>query len=274
MDTWPDEQLMKYKVNNSKMEALAIAVIMVILSTTTMGALSLVPSNVFAASDKQEETNTEVEESDNEGNDEQNADTESESETEETETEADSDTETEETEVNEEQEQEEVVEDNEDTENGDTSNTNDIATLESAASDNPNGNDHVPGDNEQPNRVGSHDDQTSGEGANAGGTATDPTIPGADGLVEEDGVTLDEVTANCFGKVISHEAQEHKDPESGEGTLGEHSSDPVPEIPGNETPRQGIGNQDQGHPAAHGAFNSNFDDDDAENVNENCDPNN
>ena len=41
-----------------------------------------------------------------------------------------------------------------------------------------------------------------------------------------------------------------------EGTLSEHSSDPVPEILGNETPRQGIGNQDQGHPSAHGAFNS------------------
>jgi hypothetical protein len=255
MDTLSDE-LMKYKAINSKMEALAIAVIMVILSTTTMGALSLVPSNVFAASDKQEE-------SDNEGNDEKNADTESESDTDDTDTE-----------VNEEQEQEEVVENDEDTENGDTSNTNNIATIESAASDNPNGNDHVPGDNEQPDRVGSHDDQTSGEGANAGGTVTDPTIPGAGGLVEEDGVTLEEVTANCFGKVIEHEAQEHKDPESGEDTLGEHSSDPVPEIPGNETPRQGIGNQDQGHPAAHGAFNSNFDDDDAENVNENCDPNN
>jgi hypothetical protein len=274
---------MKYKVNNSKMEALAIAVIMVILSTTTMGALSLVPSNVFAASDKQEE-------SDNEGNDKENADTESESDTDDTETsdtddtddtdnrntddtdtQADRDTETG---VKEEQEQEEVVENDEDTENSDTSNTNDVATIESAASDNPNGNDHVPGDNEQPDRVGSHDVQTSGEGANAGGTVTDPTIPGAGGLVEEDGVTLEEVTANCFGKVIEHEAQEHKDPESGEDTLGEHSSDPVPEIPGNETPRQGIGNQDQGHPAAHGAFNSNFDDDDAENVNENCDPNN
>jgi hypothetical protein len=91
---------MKYKVNNSKMEALAIAVIMVILSTTTMGALSLVPSNVFAASDKQEETDTQEEESDNEGNDKENADTESESDSD-----TDSDTESE---VNEEQEQEDV----------------------------------------------------------------------------------------------------------------------------------------------------------------------
>ena len=117
----------------------------------------------------------------------------------------------------------------------------------------------------QPDRVGSHDDeqQTSDEGADAGGTVSDPTIP--EDELGDDG----EISADCFGKVISHEAQEHKEnPE--EGTLGEHSSDPVPELDGNETPRQGIGNQDQGHPADHGAFNSQFDDDDAENVEENC----
>jgi clumping factor A len=119
----------------------------------------------------------------------------------------------------------------------------------------------------QSGRVGSHDDgsQTSGEGANGGGTVTDPTITGDPDVVDEG----DTVKADCFGKVISHEAQEHKeDPD--EGTLGEHSSDPVPELEGNETPRQGIGNQDQGHPAAHGAFNSQFEEEDAENVEENC----
>ena len=110
----------------------------------------------------------------------------------------------------------------------------------------------------QPDRVGSHDEQTSPEGANQGGTVTDPTVNNGE-----------PITANCFGKVIEHEAQEHKeDPD--EGTLGEHSSDPVPEIEGNETPRQGIGNQDQGHPAEHGAFNAQFEAEDAENVEENC----
>jgi hypothetical protein len=119
----------------------------------------------------------------------------------------------------------------------------------------------------QPGRVGSHDDykQTSGEGANAGGTVTDPTITGDPDTVDDG----DAVSADCFGKVISHEAQEHKE-NPDEGTLGEHSSDPVPELEGNETPRQGIGNQDQGHPAAHGAFNSQFEEEDAENVEENC----
>ena len=42
--------------------------------------------------------------------------------------------------------------------------------------------------------------------------------------------------------------------------------------PGNETPRQGIGNQDQGHPAAHGAFNAQFDEDDAEAEAQDCAP--
>ena len=119
----------------------------------------------------------------------------------------------------------------------------------------------------QPGRVGSHDyhKQTSGEGASAGGTVTDPTITGDPDTVDEG----DTVNADCFGKVISHEAQEHKE-NPDEGTLGEHSSDPVPELEGNETPRQGIGNQDQGHPSAHGAFNSQFEEEDAENVEENC----
>ncbi|HEU4822683.1 MAG TPA: hypothetical protein VFS97_04600 [Nitrososphaeraceae archaeon] len=110
----------------------------------------------------------------------------------------------------------------------------------------------------QPDRVGSHDEQTFPEGANQGGTVTDPTVNNGE-----------PITANCFGKVIEHEAQEHKeDPD--EGTLGEHSSDPVPEISGNETPRQCIGNQDQGHPAEHGAFNSQFEEEDAQNVADNC----
>ena len=134
-------------------------------------------------------------------------------------------------------------------------------SQDEVAKDNPGNGDTQPG------RVGSHDNhkQTSGEGANAGGTVTDPTITGDPDTVDEG----DTVSADCFGKVISHEAQEHKE-NPDEGTLGEHSSDPVPELEGNETPRQGIGNQDQGHPSAHGAFNSQFEEEDAENVEENC----
>jgi len=119
----------------------------------------------------------------------------------------------------------------------------------------------------QRDRVGVHDNdqQTSGEGANKGGTVTDPSL--CSQTSNPDCRTT--VKADCFGKVISHRAQEHKE-NPDEGTLGEHVSDPVPELEGNETPRQGIGNQDQGHPAAHGAFNSQFDEDDQEDVNQNC----
>jgi len=116
----------------------------------------------------------------------------------------------------------------------------------------------------QPDRVGSHDTQTSPNGSDRG-TVTDPTITGDPNVVDSG----DSVKADCFGKVISFRAQEHKE-NPDEGTLGSHASDPVPELPGNETPRQGIGNQDQGHPAAHGAFNSQFDEDDAQNVADNC----
>jgi hypothetical protein len=140
-----------------------------------------------------------------------------------------------------------------------------ITTMTSITTTNVNAQSQGPG-NTQPDRVGSHDDskQTSGEGAN-GGTVTDPTITGDPTVVD----STDTVNANCWGKVIQHEAQEHKtDPE--EGTLGQHSSDPVPQVKGNETPRQGIGNQNQGHPSAHGAFNSQFEEEDAENVAENC----
>jgi hypothetical protein len=141
-----------------------------------------------------------------------------------------------------------------------------ITTMTSITTSNVSAQSQGHGDT-QPNRVGIHDNaaQTSGEGANAGGTVTDPSITG-DPTVVDSG---DTVKADCFGKVIQHEAQEHKT-EPDEGTLGEHSSDPVSEIEGNETPRQGIGNQDQGHPAAHGAFNSQFEAEDAENVAENC----
>jgi hypothetical protein len=171
---------------------------------------------------------------------------------------------------------EEHANDNSDNNNDDSTadETTDEATDDETAATAAEPEDPTPGvgnndnelgqDNPQPDRVGSHDDQTSGEGANAGGTVTDPTL--CDVTDNPDCDTT--VSANCFGKVIQHEAQEHKD--SDEETLGQHSSDPVPELEGNETPRQGIGNQNQGTPAAHGAFNAQFEDEDEENVIENC----
>lgn len=220
---------------------LYLSALLMLAATAVLSTVTTSGNNVFAQSDSEEDSN---------GNSDNVADNGNSNNDEETETGTGTGTETEEESTTTEQ----ASDDNDD--------------------DNPNGNDdNVPGDNPQPDRVGSHDDQTSDNGANSGGTVTDETIPceirdDQTGCVGEasDGT----VTTNCFGKVISHEAREHKEEGSDEGTLGEHSRDPVPEIPGNETPRQGIGNQDQGHPAAHGAFNSQFEEEDADNVEENC----
>ena len=58
-----------------------------------------------------------------------------------------------------------------------------ITTTTLASISNVNAQTEVNG-NTQPGRVGSHDQQTSGEAANAGGTVTDPTITGDPNVVE------------------------------------------------------------------------------------------
>jgi hypothetical protein len=50
---------------------------------------------------------------------------------------------------------------------------------------------------------------------------------------------------NCFGEINSGLAQ-------AAGGVGEHASDPVPSNPGRETPRLGVGNQEEGTPGEHG----------------------
>ena len=39
--------------------------------------------------------------------------------------------------------------------------------------------------------------------------------------------------------------------DDGKPGIGEHSSDPVPGDDDNETPREGVGNQREGHPSDH-----------------------
>jgi hypothetical protein len=90
---------------------------------------------------------------------------------------------------------------------------------------------------DQPNRVGN--DEENDEDADRDG-------PGGDDGDETDD---DEGEANCWGKVSSGLAQN----DDGKSGLGEHSSDPV-QSPGdtdNETPREGVGNQAEGHPSDH-----------------------
>lgn len=50
--------------------------------------------------------------------------------------------------------------------------------------------------------------------------------------------------ANCWGKVTSEFASENQG-------IGDHSSDPVGGDDDNETPREGVGNQEEGHPSDH-----------------------
>jgi hypothetical protein len=95
--------------------------------------------------------------------------------------------------------------------------------------------------NDQPDRVGNDDDTDTdadrdGPGGE-GGSAGDP------GQGEDDGRT----EANCWGKVTSSLTQN----DDGKPGIGEHSSDPVPGDDDNETPREGVGNQREGHPSDH-----------------------
>jgi hypothetical protein len=50
---------------------------------------------------------------------------------------------------------------------------------------------------------------------------------------------------NCWGEANSGFAQDS-------GGVGEHASDPVPTQPGRETPRKGVGNQNEDTPGEHG----------------------
>lgn len=77
--------------------------------------------------------------------------------------------------------------------------------------------------NPQPDRVGNDHDE--------------------DDEVNRDGPDEKE-DANCWGKVTSELATENKG-------IGGHSSDPVPGDEDNETPREGVGNQDEDHPSDH-----------------------
>ena len=84
--------------------------------------------------------------------------------------------------------------------------------------------------NPQPDRVGNDHDE--------------------DDEVNRDGPD-DEGDENCWGQVSKGLAQK----DDGKPGLGEHSSNPVNDPPDqeedNETPREGVGNQDEDHPSDH-----------------------
>jgi hypothetical protein len=68
--------------------------------------------------------------------------------------------------------------------------------------------------------------------------------PSGDGgaSVDDDNDDPDEKEANCWGEVTRDFAHT--------GTLGEHSRNPSPDAD-NDTPREGVGNQDEDHPSDH-----------------------
>ena len=90
--------------------------------------------------------------------------------------------------------------------------------------------------NPQPDRVGNDDDPS---------TDADRDGPGGDDDTPE--VEDDDGDSNCWGQVSKGLAQK----DDGKAGLGEHSSDPVGGDTDNETPREGVGNQAEGHPSDH-----------------------
>ena len=93
--------------------------------------------------------------------------------------------------------------------------------------------------NPQPDRVGNDDDPS---------TDADRDGPGGDDGAGQE-TDDDSGDSNCWGQVSKGLAQK----DDGKAGLGEHSSDPV-QSPGdtdNETPREGVGNQAEGHPSDH-----------------------
>jgi hypothetical protein len=57
--------------------------------------------------------------------------------------------------------------------------------------------------------------------------------------------------ANCWGKVTSDFTTQRDGDGGGGQVFGQHSSDPVGGDSDNETPREGVGNQDEDHPSDH-----------------------
>jgi hypothetical protein len=72
-----------------------------------------------------------------------------------------------------------------------------------------------------------------------------------DGKVERDGPDEGSEDANCWGKVTSDVVNAEDDGDSiGGQTFGQHAANPTGDDD-NDTPREGVGNQDEDHPSDH-----------------------
>jgi hypothetical protein len=91
-------------------------------------------------------------------------------------------------------------------------------------------------DNPQPDRVGNPDDE-DGDGDDSN---DEKDRDGPDDVGEE----------NCWGKVTSDAVSENDGDGIGGRSFGEHASNPTGDDY-NDTPREGVGNQDEDHPSDH-----------------------
>ena len=85
--------------------------------------------------------------------------------------------------------------------------------------------------NPQPDRVGNDHDE--------------------DDEVTRDGPDEGSEEANCWGKVTSDVVTTQDGDGFGGQVFGSHAADPVQSDDDNETPREGVGNQDEDHPSDH-----------------------
>ena len=92
--------------------------------------------------------------------------------------------------------------------------------------------------NPQPDRVGN-----DGSGGDNNNDADRDGPGGADNDPNDD----DTGEANCWGQVTKALTQNEDD----QPGIGEHTSNPRPGDDDNETPREGVGNQAEGHPSDH-----------------------
>ena len=97
----------------------------------------------------------------------------------------------------------------------------------------------------QPDRVGADNDDPDNEGEDA-------ERDGPGGSDESPETEEDEGEANCWGKVSSALGKQQNEIEG-----PAHASNPTPDED-NDTPREGVGNQREGHPSDHADTVGNF----------------
>jgi hypothetical protein len=136
-----------------------------------------------------------------------------------------------------------------------------ITTLPVFASTGMSGEEHGGGvDNPQPDRVGSQDDEPDSVGSeDDDGDEANRDGPGGedDNTPEEeddDPETPQQDDANCWGQttsdVVEADVAGDDDDSIGGETFGQHAANPTGDDD-RDTPREGVGNQDEDHPSDH-----------------------